>query len=89
MTRRCHPLPVPLQAGTGAEWVDWAGRTRQQRQNDYTYTVTGLNNGAEYTFQVRAYILSPPQTVTPAVDAPGGAGDEADGHPRSAGGANA
>ena len=43
--------------------------------NDYTYTVTGLNNGTEYTFQVRAYI-DQPAANDPAVDAAGGAGAE-------------
>ena len=52
-------------------WVK--GPDSSDTETDYTYTVTGLNNGTEYTFQVRAYVL----TTAPAIDAPGGAGDEA------------
>ena len=36
--------------------------------------MTGLDNGTEYTFQVRAYIED--DAANPAIDAAGGAGDE-------------
>ena len=56
------------KAGTN----DWVKGPDSDTATAYTYTVTGLNNKTEYTFQVRAYI----KTETPAVDAPGGAGEE-------------
>ena len=57
--------------GTNA-WVKGPDRNDSATDDDYTYTVTGLNNDTEYTFQVRAYVL----TTDPAIDAPGGAGAE-------------
>ena len=63
--------PTTSTATSLGAWVK--GPDSSDTETDYTYTVTGLNNGTEYTFQVRAYVL----TTAPAIDAPGGAGDEA------------
>ena len=57
--------------GTNA-WVKGPDRNDPATDQDYTYTVTGLNNDTEYTFQVRARTSSP-QTLPsthPAARAP-------------------
>ena len=62
--------------GTNA-WVKGPDRNDSATDEDYTYTVTGLTNRVEHTFQVRAYIDQPAEGGNPAIDAAGGAGEEA------------
>ena len=65
------------KAGASGAWSNWANTSllgATTTDQTITGTKTGLNNGREYTFQVRAYINQP--TETPPIDAAGGAGAE-------------